>query len=622
MKVDDFFADVAPKRNKAIYADDFFADVSPQATQAIQEPQSDYRRYAGLAGRAAIEGVAGIPAGLYNFASTIGGIAPSLSSRVTGKPKFESITPESINTQKYGTQLADYFGLPQPTRAEQVPMQFGRMAAGSLGGAGLLKFLGAAPSVLKTVGAEMPLRTAISTGTGAAAGEYAKQQELPLWQQLAANAAGGLGSSSIMNMAAPVGRTVVRGGQALGNQLEPVAGRLLNRQAGDEAETVQRLLESGQIPNLKPIQGFMPRTSDIAGNAGISGLARFIETSNVAPTGLSNRVFDNAKALKDYINKSVGSDASIAKKQAFASDLVADMLQPMRERNLPVDTSNVVSSIEQSLAKHKGNPAVESALDAISKKIPQGDVGFNEVYNFKQYIDEALRGKYDDAESLAIQKAGKSLEAVKKELANALTNAEPDTAKYLKSQAIAQRQLGQSQAAEKLINQATNKTPIISNATGAQEEIYPLSGALLRGRLTNEKLLKDLSPNQISILENAQKGASAGQRIGQGMARGSNTAQNLKMDQLIAEDIARGLTGSDMPEKAGLLAGMIKPVTKSLSNVTGRTEDIAQILAKAELDPKYAAELMRKYKLSGPIDMSTPAGRAALYGAIQQYRQQ
>jgi len=204
MKADDFFADVAPKRNEAIYADDFFADVSPQATQAIQEPQSDYGRYAGLAGRAVIEGVAGIPAGLYNFASTIGDIAPSLSSRVTGKPKFESITPESINTQKYGTQLADYFSLPQPTKAEQVPMQFGRMAAGSLGGAGLLKFLGTAPSVLKTVGAEMPLRTAISTGTGAAAGEYAKQQELPLWQQLAANAAGAL-FNVVAGGATPIG---------------------------------------------------------------------------------------------------------------------------------------------------------------------------------------------------------------------------------------------------------------------------------------------------------------------------------------------------------------------------------------------------------------------------------
>ena len=123
MKADDFFSDVTPKKAKTLSVDDFFADVSPQATQAIQEPQSDYGRYAGLAGRAAMEGVAGIPAGLYNFASTIGGIAPSLSSRVTGKPKFESITPESINTQKYGAQLADYFGLPQPTEAEQVPMQ-------------------------------------------------------------------------------------------------------------------------------------------------------------------------------------------------------------------------------------------------------------------------------------------------------------------------------------------------------------------------------------------------------------------------------------------------------------------------------------------------------------------
>ena len=87
MKADDFFADVAPKKNKTISADEFFADVNPQTTQAMQEPESDYGRYAGLAGRAAIEGVAGIPAGLYNLASTIGEIAPSLASRATGKPQ-------------------------------------------------------------------------------------------------------------------------------------------------------------------------------------------------------------------------------------------------------------------------------------------------------------------------------------------------------------------------------------------------------------------------------------------------------------------------------------------------------------------------------------------------------
>lgn len=638
MRAEDFFADVAPKKTKTKSVDEFFADVTPKKIESktTEQPESDYSRYAGLAGRAVLEGVAGIPGGIYNLTSTVGNIAPNLASAVTGKPRFESITPESINTQKYGTQLADYFGLPQPTESEQVPMQFGRMAAGSLGGAGLLKTLGAAPSILKTVGAEMPFRTAISSGTGSAAGEYAKQQELPLWQQLAANSAGGFGSSAVMNMTAPIGRTIVRGGQAITNQLEPVAGRLLNRQAGEEADIVQRLLEGGQVPGLRPIEGFMPRTSDIAGNAGISGLARFVENSNVAPTSLANRVFDNAKSLKDYINKAVGSDASIAKKEEFASGLANNVLKPMRERNLPVETSNVIASIEQSLARHKGNPTVEAALQAIRNKMPEKsfsynystgaknaeNVGFNEVYNFKQYIDEALRGKYSDDDSLAIQKAGKALEAVRKELAKALTDAEPETAKYLKSQAIAMRQLNQAEAAEKLIKEKSLTGRLTSDKTGAREEVYPLSAAGLTKALRNEKTLKELSPNQIAIIQNAQKAAVASQEMTRGMAKGSPTFQNMTLDKLIGDDIARGLSGTDMPNKAGLLSGIVKPITKSVSNALGRTEDLAQILARAELDPKYAAELMRKYKLSGPIDLSTPAGRAALYGALQQYRQQ
>jgi len=586
--------------------------VVEQPSKAESKPESNYKRYAGLAGRAALEGAASIPGTFATLGSAIYNVPELLSGQSI--PTF--------NTQQYGTKLADYFGLPQATESEQIPMQVGRTAVGAMGGGLLAKGLGAAPKLVEMLGGTQPVRAAISAGVGGGAGEFAKQQQLPEWAQIGANVVAGGGTGALMNMAAPIGRTAVRSGQALGNKLEPVAGRLLNRQAAEEADTVQRLLEGGQIPGIRPIEGFMPRTSDIAGNAGISGLARFIETSNVAPTSLSNRVFDNAKALKDYINKSVGSDASIAKKEAFASGLANNVLAPMRQRNLPTNTDNVVASIQKSLEQQKGNPAVVNALKAIEADIPQSGAGFNEVYNFKQYIDAALRGKYSDEKSQAIFKAGSALKDIKSELAKSITDVEPEVAKYLKSQAVAMRQLSQSEAAEKMIGQATNKTPIISNATGMQEEVYPLSGAALRRGLTNEKTLKDLSLNQIAVLQNAQRAATAGQRMSQGMARGSNTAQNLKMDQLIAEDIARGLTGSDVPEKAGLLAGMIKPVTKSLSNVTGRTEDIAQILAKAELDPKYAAELMRKYKLSGPIDLSTPAGRAALYGALQQYRQQ
>ena len=292
----------------------------------------------------------------------------------------------------------------------------------------------------------------------------------------------------------------------------------------------------------------------------------------------------------------------------------------MRDRNLPTNIDNVVISIDNALLKHKGNPSIEGALQSIKEKIPQGDVGFNEVYNFKQYIDDALRGKYDDPASMQIAKSGTALNNVKKELSDSLGTVEPDFKQFLKTQAVGIRQINQSKQAEKMINQATNKIPIVSNRSGVQEEVFPLSAANLRTQTLNKKGMENLSLNQQAIMENAQRAATAGTRGSMGMARGSNTMQNLKMNELISDDVTRALLGSDIKNQPGILSNILRPVTKGLSNVTGRTGEIADILAKAELDPAYAAMLMRKYKLSGPIDMKSAAGRNALYGALTQYQ--
>ena len=97
-----------------------------------------------------------------------------------------------------------------------------------------------------------------------------------------------------------------------------------------------------------------------------------------------------------------------------------------------------------------------------------------------------------------------------------------------------------------------------------------------------------------------------------------NRDRNPKVDP---EDVANALSRADKTGKSsGLFAGPLKILDKPLAMLTDRTDELSAILAKAELDPAYAAKLMKKYKLSGPVDMSTPAGRAALYGALQQYQ--
>ena len=585
--------------------------------QVYGKPQeSNLSRLAGLGGRAVLEGVAGVPAGIYNAVSSLGNL---------GMPKNRPVTPltppENINTQQYGTKLADYLGLPQPTEGEAIPMEVARTVSSFAVPLGMLSKVKSIPSTAANIlGSNAPKATAVTAGLSKYATEKAKERELPEWAQTAIGVGTGLGSGGVLGMVAPTSRAVLRTGQNVAGQLEPLAGRLLNRQAGEEAGAVANLLESGGVQGVKPIAGFQPKTSDIAGNAGISALARFVENDPNASTILSERLFNNAKSLKDYVNKTIGSNANIAKKEDYLYEVVNTVSKPMRERNLPTNIDNVMASIDEAMLKHKGNPSIESALQSIKEKIPKGDVGFNEVYNFKQYIDDALRGKYDDPASMQIAKSGTALNNVKKELAQSLGAVEPEFGKFLKTQAIGVRQLNQSKQAEKMINQATNKTPIISNRTGVQEEVFPLSAANLRTQILNEKAMSKLSPNQQAIMENAQRAATAGTRGSMGMAKGSNTMQNLKMNELIADDVTRALLGSDVKNQPGILSNVLRPVTKGLSNVTGRTGEIADILARAELDPAYAAMLMRKYKLSPNIDMKSAAGRNALYGALTQYQ--
>ena len=579
-----------------------------------QHPET-LSRIAGLGGRALLEGVASVPGGLYNTVSALGNVGSP-----DNKPVTPLTPPESIDTQQYGTKLADYFNMPTAEGNEKIPMEMARTVSSFAVPLSVLSKAKSIPSMAaKMIGSSAPMQTATTAAISKGASEVAKERGASPLAQAAIGAGAGMGSGGLMSMAAPTARTGVRIAQNVGGHLEPLAGRLLNRQAGEEAGTVQQLLANGGIPGVHPIQGFKPRASDIAGNAGISGLARFVENDPSSSSVLSERVFNNAKSLKDYANKSVGSELGASRKQGYLKSLVTTESMPMRERNLPVNTDNVIASLEGSILKHKGNPAIVGGLEAVLEKAPGADAGFNEVYNFKQYIDDALRGKFDDPKSMQIAKAGHALGYVKKELANSLTQAEPEFERFLKTQAIGVRQLNQSKDAKKLLADATNKTSIVSNRSGSQEEVFPFSAASLKGKTLNDKLMSKLSPNQKTIIENASKAATAGTRGAQGMAKGSNTMQNMKMNEMIADDVTRAFLGTDIKDKPGLLSNIARPLTRGISNVSGRTNEIADILARAELDPAYAASLMKKYKLSGPVDMSTSAGRAALYGALSQY---
>ena len=618
--------------------DDFLGEqpIKPKTESIEIQPSAwdNRKRYAGLGGRAAIEGIAGIPAGVYNFASTVSHL-PNMALGNQIPATNEWGVPSSINTQQYGTKLADYLNLPQPTEVEQKPMEYARLGIGALAGGLGTKVLGSAiPAGIKAMaGANAPIVNTVGVLGGKAGGEYVgsmvdeSSPKLKTAAQIAGGVLGGGLSSIGTQMVAPVGRAGARVGSLVVDNLEGVAGRALNRQAGSEAETVQRLLEQGQIPTLRQLEGFKPRSSDIAGNAGISALARKVENSNVAGTDLGIRRFENTKAIKESLNKAIGDETDVENTQKFLDKLNKEYTAEMRGRNLPVDVAPIYDVIQKQLAAHNGNPSITSGLEILQKHLNEAlakdpDAGFNTILNFKQNIDAKLRADpMIDPEAGAIQKSATALKGLKSELTKKLVEVEPDYRDIAQQQAIGIKHQNQQKTLSDLLKKATNSIPIVSNASGVQEELLPLSAAMISRQVNDPKLMKKLSPWQQEQYKNAAQATLAGTRARQGMAVASNTAQNLSLDKLLMSDVANALSRADKTGKSsGLFAGPLKILDKPLAMLTDRTDELSAILAKAELDPAYAAKLMKKYKLSGPVDMSTPAGRAALYGALQQYQ--
>tara|TARA_R110000868_G_scaffold356446_1_gene617948 strand:- start:830 stop:2344 length:1515 start_codon:yes stop_codon:yes gene_type:complete len=469
-------------------------------------------------------------------------------------------------------------------------------------------------------GANNPVTTVVAGAAGKGASSVSEESgQSPLAQALW-GVVGSLGASSAASMVKPVASGGARVLSSWGGPegVKGTAGRLLNRQAGDEAETVQQLLEAGRVPTMsRDITGFSPTSSDIAGNSGVSSIRRFINDSNLGPTQLSERANNNSQALQDHAMRAVGSDKNLAAKEAYINNITEDATKPMRNRNVPVNINNVAAAIDRALLKHKGGRGIEAALNSLKADLPEAGSTFNTVYNFKQHIDDTLRSKHIDPKTVELKKAAHALKDVKQELNKSLTAAEPGFNAAIKQQAIGMRQLKEAEEARKLIAQVTLSTAKPTNIGGVQAEVFPLGAAKFQNKLTNKKAMDKLSPRQQNILRQTGEALRAGTRGTLGMGLGSNTMQNANMNRLVTDDVIRGLTGSDKGASGGLLSKYLNNrVTSTVSDMSNMTEDVTKLLLRAELDPAFAAEIMKKYQLTGPINFGSQAGRNAARGGL------
>ena len=587
--------------------------------------------------RSVIEGVSAAPGGIYNAVGMIGEIPKLISPKPTWNP-------DTIDTRQYGSQFADTLGLPKPTspaaKIYHETLSGISEAAVPMGLVGLLnKAKGATKGgevLSKIVGSDEVASTIASVAAGSGAAEVARQggaseMEQILYPLLAGTSAG---ASIPMARAAASGTSRLIA-PMLGKGSEGIAGRLLNRNAGPSS---LEMLEKGNLPGLTAeIPNFNPTSTQITGDPWLAGISRAGENSNFDPGSILNSRANNAAAIKKYTENATGTPESRQEILDVVGLLSQEMTNPMRQRNNPVNIDNVYSSINSAIKKHKGNTGIVTGLERVKKNLPdtvksnsseidlltltrnnkQSELGFNEVLNAKQNIDEMLRTPkaLADKKTMSVQKAGNALKGVKTQLNKSLSDAEPEYMDTVTDQAVALKEYDQLVAADNLVTRATGTSPLISNAGGVQTEVFPLQSNSMQRFLTNKKMLSSMNDGQIDILENARKASASQARNNAGRATGSNTAQNLQMSQLIKDDIANTLAGSNDPGFiAKGLSNIVDRASKYIS--TGNNEQIYQLLIDADLDPALAARLMREHALGGKSTMTrttTGGARGALY---------
>ncbi len=631
----DWVTDSYPNTNVAQTSN----DPGDWVNDAVPTQQSHSAQQGGLThklevgARGAIEGAAAIPGQLYNASQML----PQMLAEKIGYAPLAGTgleLPKTIDTEKAGTKLADILGLDKATDNDNIVYPVGKGIGGFVVPVtGAAKFGTPALKALAVkMGGNAPVAAIAGITSGKTLAEMAREYGAGEKTQMAADIAGNLATGLGSGVMSAVARTGTRAAKAAaGTGLEAVAGRTLNRVAGEESPQIIEALASGKVPTIEnAIKGYKPTTSQIAGNPGISSIMRQNQLDVDSLSQLGARQFSNENSLIKNLGKISGKSEKIAPLESGETqslyvkgkNIVDAIAEPMRQRNLPVDMSRVHSAIDSAIARHESNPAIISGLEAIKSEMPQSGAGFNSIYNFKQYIDQTLRGKsFADPKLASIERAGSALNDVKKELSSALEEAEPGFKDYVKAQAINLKNIASREAGAKAKEAAQGSQRMISNTAG-QEEIVPVTANKLESLLKNKELSKTLTSAQKRVIENTARHARLKGREMLGMGAGSNTAQNLSIKNAIQNDlIAAGL--GESRNIAGKASEKILNLGSSIANpVIGKLAEqnraaLSKIFLKAELDPKYAAELMKTYGL-GHLNFNDPAGRAALRALITQ----
>ena len=562
----------------------------PQNIGMVPGNLSDLPRQLGLTARAAITGATALPA--------IGADAlTGLINLIAGKQVMQ---PSSQALQSLMTQA----GVPEPkTAQERVVQDIGGAMAGVSGPGLLSSKMG---PMAKEFFMASPQAQATAAVGGAFGGGTARESDLgPVGQTLAA----------ITGSIAPGGATAA---QALGRGAkeavrpfteagrEVITGNVLRSLARDP-EAAIKAAESYQAR----VPGYQPTTSQATRDLGLisaetpirsmASMGQFeaqASAANQARLKILDQMAKDKKALEDAISKRDRVSDPL-REEAFAKSTV----DPETFQSAVSLTVN--KTIDDILASDAGaRGTVKKAMNWAKEQLADGTTP-TRLYEVRKDLRTAAQGLLDK-EGSQYSLAKGQLEQVINSVDDVIESAAPGYKNYLEKYAASSRGIERLEAAQEFRGKVLSTTPDPSRIG----DFLISQPAFTRAIRAAEKDT-DLSKTQLAVLKRVAEDLDSGVLNRAGKVPGSDTFKNLSTANIIGGVIGKQMFG-EVP------AAVNKTVAPLNWLYNGTDDQIRELLVSAMLDPKLAADLMKKANVMTVEPLSQALKKKAIaagYGA-------
>jgi hypothetical protein len=556
----------------------------------------ELKRQLGLTARAGITGVTAIPA-------IAGDALNQLVRMITGA----NVPPVSQSIQGLMTRA----GIPEPeTAQERVVQDISSALAGVGGTAALARGLAPSSQAVAPLTERLGLQATGAAG-GATAASLGREEGVgPLGQLGLATLGGTIAPGGLGTAAQTGGRTVVQAVKPFtesGRQV--IAGQVLRELSADPRAAIRAA--EGYRP---AVPGYQPTTAQATRDVGlisaetpIRGMetqGRFLaQTSeaNQARMAILDRMAKDEAALAAAIKKRDEVTAPL-REQAFAK---ATVEPETFQSAIALNVNQTIDNILASPAGKRGT--VDKTMQWAKNQISRATTP-QELYEVRKDLRDAAQGLLDK-EGAAYSLAKGQLEQVIRSVDEVIESAAPGYANYLSKYSRSSRGIESLEAAQNVRTKVLSTTP----DPGRVGDYLISQPAFTRAiRAIKADPQSKLSKTQIATLERVGKDLDEGVLQRAAKVPGSDTFKNLSTANIVGGIIGRQITG----EGNAALQKIAQPLNWLYN---GTDNKIRELLVEAMLDPKLAAELMKKASVMRVEPISRELQKKAInmgYGSL------